>query len=577
MKKKILWLLVSCLMVASLVLASCAPAAPPEEEKPLPTSEEPSYGGWFRYGLNRPVLGFDEAFTWPTECHSLMHTNEDLSEGNWAKGLAGTGEWTWKLGMFAPVDFVTGTLAESWEIDVNTFTIHIRKGVHFALNAESEASQLVNGREMTADDVVYSINRYFESPMAFLHNNYPPPVSLTATDKWTVVMEVPEGKAGVYLEVVVDIAKIVPHEVVEKYGDMKDWRVSCGTGPFMLTENVEGSSMTLVKNPNYWMKDPLHPKNQLPYLDGVKYLIIPDQSTRFAALRTAKIDHDWNIAWEDAESLKSTNPELKWDRALANAELIFMRVDKPEIPLYDLRVRQALNMAVDKQEIARAYFGGNAEVLAHPTGPMPEFKLVYTPLNELPESSRELYEYHPDKARQLLAEAGYPDGFKTEVVCQQGNVDLLSIVKDYWSKIGVDLELDIKEPGVYTSIRGSGTHEQMFIMGLGINPYRLLEFRQGHIYNLSKQTDPYIKEQLDLMDEYYFDYPKKSQILKELTKYIIAQSYYVQLPAPYVYTFWQPWVMGYHGEVLTGYANNYAGWIKYIWIDQNLKEQMTGQ
>ena len=77
---------------------------------------------------------------------------------------------------------------------------------------------------------------------------------------------------------------------------------------------------------------------------------------------------------------------------------------------------------------------------------------MYWSLDELPESSRELYEYHPDKARQLLAEAGYPDGFETEILCLPALADLVSIIKAYRADIGVDLDIQPKEFAVYTSI-----------------------------------------------------------------------------------------------------------------------------
>ena len=85
---------------------------------------------------------------------------------------------------------------------------------------------------------------------------------------------------------------VVPPEVMQKYGDMTNWKNSVGTGPFMLTDWIPGSEAVYVRNPNYWMKDPIGPGkgNQLPYLDGVSIVILPDASTQQAALRTAKID-----------------------------------------------------------------------------------------------------------------------------------------------------------------------------------------------------------------------------------------------------------------------------------------------
>ena len=179
MKRKIAWLVLSCLMVAALILASCAPAAPEEEkpappttekptppkeeEKPAPPKEEkptpsvtegPKYGGVLTHSMADPPLHFDETFGTPATVPTLHITNEELFEGDWAKGPAGTGETTWLYHMMPPPYVITGALAESWEMpDDNTMVFHIRQGVHFHNKPPT------NGRELVADDIVFSLKR----------------------------------------------------------------------------------------------------------------------------------------------------------------------------------------------------------------------------------------------------------------------------------------------------------------------------------------------------------------------------------------------------------------------------------
>ena len=150
---------------------------------------------------------------------------------------------------------------------------------------------------------------------------------------------------------------------------MKDWRNSVGTGPFILTDYVSGSAITFIRNPHYFGKDPLHSQNQLPYLDGVKMLIIPDISTYLAALRTGKLDMLPAVSWEDAASLIKTNPDLKYNTRYQTPTFPVGRVDKQDLPFKDIKVRQALNMAIDKQAILKAYFGGHAALLGYPWPP----------------------------------------------------------------------------------------------------------------------------------------------------------------------------------------------------------------
>jgi ferredoxin len=102
-------------------------------------------------------------------------------------------------------------------------------------------------------------------------------------------------------------------EVVEKYGSMNDWKNSVGSGPFMLTDYVKGSSATLVRNPNYWEKDPVGPGkgNQLPYLDGVRTLIEPDASTQDSLFTTGHVDII-NVEYDRAQAIKSSCPDAKY-------------------------------------------------------------------------------------------------------------------------------------------------------------------------------------------------------------------------------------------------------------------------
>lgn len=589
MKKRIAWFL-SCLMVVALVLASCAPAA--EEEEVVPVEEEevvvveevavgpevPKYGGVFTTVLATPVRGFDDAFTVTWDCFTNQLTNEELLIGDWARGPAGTSEF-WPRDLFW-TEFEVGNLAESWEVpDADTIIFHIRPGILW------QDKPPVNGRELVAADVAFSINRVFETPGSYLSATCPEWFeSAMATDKYTVTVKCKDSettRTALAFEYVADCLVIVAPEVIETYGDMRDWKNVVGTGPFILTDYVPDSSVTLKKNPAYWGKDPLHPENQLPYLDGINMLIIQDSSTRLSALRTGQLD--WggrSIAWDDAENLMETTPELQWSRELAeNPFLISMRTDTK--PFDDVRVRRALHMAIDLQTMSEElYPGGNAEILSFPEPPLAE-KYLYcgSPLEEQPESIRELFEYNPDKAKQLLAEAGYPDGFKTSIVCPSFPVyvDVLTVVKEYWADIGVDLELDAKEWGVFSStFVTKGYKEMVFCYCCGISlPHKFLEAKPGSIFNLSIVDDPYMNERLAEVWgwENMEDQPLKTKLVHEMSLHFLDEACAIQLPNPYLYIAWWPWVQNYHGEYSVGSINQY-NFPKWIWLDQGLKKEM---
>jgi len=578
-------------MAASLVLASCGPAeteeeeevAPPgeeevtppqeEEEEEVPSPGEPRYGGAFIQGQSSRPLVFDDAISHMYFATTLHLTNEELVTGNWAKGLTGTGEASFLYSKFPAPEHLVGSLAESWERpEPGTLVFHIRKGVRFHNKPPA------NGREMTAEDVAFCLDRLWNTATAYQSFTYPWVESITATDKWTVVLKCQPEKTGLVYEAATGYSKIFPKDAIEQYGDMNNWENSCGTGPFVLIDYVLDSSCTFVRNPAYWGNDPLHPENQLPYLDSVKWLIIPDASTLHAALRTGKVDHLPGLAWEDAESMIKTNPELQYLEYYPGwSTLLALRIDKPELPTKDVNVRRALAMAIDYEAIAQDLYGGRAAVLTYPIPPVAEWRDVFTPLEQLPESVQELYSYNPGQAKQLLADAGYPNGFQTKVTCMQTHVDLLSIIKAYWADAGVELDIDVREYGAYVSIGYNRTHEQLYISGfIATMPDKFLSLVPGDANNWSVIDDPRINEAYANVTAAYFDHEEANQLLKEVVPYILDQCYYLVPPTSYSYTFWQPWVKGYHGELQVSWMN-FWDYPKYLWIDQDLKEELTGK
>ena len=116
--------------------------------------------------------------------------------------------------------------------------------------------------------------------------------SVTATDEWTVVIELERPNPVALFTLLQSYTfDIHPPEVIEEHGNVNDWRNLVGTGPFMLTDYVEGSSVTWLKHPNYWGFDEKYPENRLPYIDELVALIMREEATRTAALRSGKLDY----------------------------------------------------------------------------------------------------------------------------------------------------------------------------------------------------------------------------------------------------------------------------------------------
>ena len=592
MKKKIIWLILSCLMVAVLVLASCAPAVVEEEE--VVTEEEvveeevveeekemvvdvmgrlvekPQYGGRATYAINSfevdPVAGTPNSHAhWL--CIQTLGTNDVL------KGHTGSGEFDFRVTNSGPLEAYTGALAESWEqTDLTTAILHIREGVKW------QNVPPANGREMTVDDVLYSIEVFQDNPRS---NMYAPTeesrLQVRALDQHTIEITWSEPDAVSTLLRIIGFS-ILNKEVIEAYGGLpdalSDWKALIGTGPYIIKDVLPDSSCTWEKNPNYWQYDPFHPDNRLPYIDTLTGLVITDTATALAALRTGKLDLLQSITLDHKDSLVQTNPELLYGPGMAWDIHIYMRVDKE--PFTDKRVRRALSMAIDQHAIAEQFYKGQAEI--HMTPIWPAYGNMYTPYDELPDSTRELFEHHPDRAKELLAEAGYPDGFKTKVVTTDYYADVMSLVQEYLTEIGVDMEIKIVEPGKFWSILMGKQHEAMAFHVWGLaNPSSAWSglYAPGHVWNFSSVDDSHISE-VWTEAKLTIDAEKRSQMLKDLGVYALDQVYDVPMPAQYPYNFWQPWLKGYDGEYFYGKFDNVWGVMGLPWVDQDLKYEMTG-
>jgi len=240
-------------------------------------------------------------------------------------------------------------------------------------------------------------------------------------------------------------------------------------------------------------------------------------------------------------------------------------------------------MAINFEEIRDVYYEGHA---SYPTWPIPRVKGIegcWIPVEELPEEAAELYQYKPEKAKQLLDEAGLPgpDRFETELLCySEEQVDLASILASYWADIGVTLKINVKEYGIYRSMARARTFNDgvMYAFSVIAAPFKLVEIKYPSTSNYAGWYDDHFMELHTAIWSYDHigKIEEKIAVGREMNLYVIPKAVAIGLPFNDAYRVWWPWVKNYRGEYGVGYMDLY-NFAKFVWIDQDMKAERTGR
>lgn len=566
---------IKALLGAGLTLASLAACGPPrwEELPELSPANAPQYGGELNIGttyVTLSALSWDPAdWTWKAS-HDAGLVREQLFAADMSQAVSRGGPLRYTLDAYVPPEAVRGELAESWKWeDPLTVVIKLRRGVIFP-----DKPGVMKARELDAEDVVQTFN-YLDASPKKIPGYFDFIDKVEARDPHTVVFHLNEYNAewsyrfgyGYY-------SGIIPREALAI--NQSDWRVVTGTGPFKLERYLNGSVQGFVRNDDYWDTETIGGKElKLPFVDRVTYRIIKDEANYITALRTGKLDMLETVRWDMARHLMESTPELQWNRRLMPVgTIIALRTDKP--PLDDVRVRRALNMAIDRSNMLELLYEGHAELTAFPQHP--DFGPYYQPLAEMPASVQELFEYSPEKAKALLAEAGLPDGFDLNVqvcACNPGHMDMLPLIVDYWNRIGVRATIQPMEYASFLSAMTTRTHGPGYLVDTGhVNPLTTLRknFRSGQTWNIAAYSNPAFDAEIDRLIAMR-DEAGRVELAQNLTSQILDESPYVWLPTPYVFTAWWPWVRNYAGELNAGAARPGPIYAR-IWIDHALKKKM---
>jgi peptide/nickel transport system substrate-binding protein len=451
-------------------------------------------------------------------------------------------------------------VAERWEYKSPTSLVfYLRKGVKF------HNKPPVNGREMTADDVKYSLER-FMSKSGF-RSRFEPVQSIDVVDRYTIRITLKEPFAP-FLNHLANPAytAILPKEV--EGGQFKDFNhpdAVIGTGPFVLKSYDKGIKVVFERNPDYFVKG-------LPHLDGVVLEITPDAAARASLMRAGRIELMQIYGWssvEEAKSLQKTNPELVLiPHRVMGQGIIYFRTDQP--PFNDVRVRRAIALAIDRKGWNDALLYGEGCTDAGPVPcAMTDWKLEASKMD--PAKAKYLVGYDPAEAKKLLAEAGFPQGFSTPAFHWPGYAppwrSYYELAADNLSKIGIQVELKPEEYGKYISTTYLGKFEKMAIGP--VTPFTEVDdWLFGGFYpeqpnNRSNVADADLNKML-IAQRRELDPQKRKAIVEDIQRYVADKAYYVYLPNSPAYQTHPPYVKGFKHH--DGYGLGYK--LMFTWLDK---------
>jgi len=481
---------------------------------------QPKRGGILKVGLQADPTSLDPQ---KTSLTALFHVTEHIYS---------------MLVRLKPDLTVEPDLAEKWDIspDGKTYTFTLRQGVKFH-----------SGKPLTSADVKYTFDRLADkataSPNATLLASAE---SIAAPNESTVVITLKNADASFLTNLVAPATAIINKDAVEKYGDLT--KNADGTGPFKFKEYVPNTRVVLERNADYF-------ETGKPYVDGIEMTIASDDTARTAAVKTGTVDFIEYAPLKDIPSLKAdTSLSMAGDQ---NTNIRFVGLNVTRKPYNDVKVRQAIALAVDREAVlGPAVFGfGTPTVELFPPG-------YWAGLGVKPAN--------PDlaKAKQMLADAGYPNGFSTTIL-SWSQYSFLSnaavVVQEQLKQIGISADVNLEENAAFIKdyldnnfdLTVSGTSGYV-----DPNDIYIRNFGSNQPSNAVRYSNPKADE-LIAAGVATTDQAKRKQVYQQLQQLLLDEAPWINLYIAQQFEAMKTYVKGYT-HIPTG--TNYT--LKDVWLDK---------
>ena len=436
---------------------------------------------------------------------------------------------------------LTPALAERWEApDAQTYTFHLRPGAKFA-NLPP-----LNGRAVTSADVKWSLE-YLSRTGAFLAGKKVQPSQFVALytglervdtpDNATAVVHFGSPFAPYQNYAGSDFNPVLAHEIFDDAGDFS--KQSVGAGPFQLDvpATQHGSRWVFKKNSTYF-------REGRPYIDQINYLVLQDDAAVFAGFQSKQLDRIagsglgaaevQRIKQNSADAVVSANTAaLPWH--------IYMNTKKP--PLDDERVRQALGLAIDRDNLLKTFFAGQGGwALA---GAFPD---TFTQAEV-----RQIVKYDPGQAKQLLSAAGHADGVEIEFIYPGADygqlyISVLQLFQQQLKQAGINLTLKSLDKQTESLRKKKRDFQLTFtpkaLGGQDIDAYLYGVFYPGSTENYGQIDDPQLTPMLEAQRR-EVDAAKRKAICRQAVRHIYDHALAFGLFRPVSYEVWHPYLKNY--------------------------------